>query len=212
MPQRIYFDTNQLYYIRRIAEEGAGYDFGDYSWAYDVFRGQPDMIADIRSLCYIVALQYQWDLEFNPSDAAYSELFLSLSKRAASTREAWEIAGEGNLSRRPRRLPAVGSRDVPRLGARLQREELGFITDGADRSIVRDCLVHGADVLLTCDAHILLNKDRLATLGISAMKPHEWVNVFLQTTRGDEDALDFLDRILFTVGTQKADGESAFDV
>ena len=31
---KIYFDTNQLYYIRRIAEESQGWEFGDYGWAY----------------------------------------------------------------------------------------------------------------------------------------------------------------------------------
>ncbi len=59
MGHKIYFDTNQLYFIRRIADEAEGFEYGDYSWAYDIFPKNPEMIADIKALCYIVALQYQ---------------------------------------------------------------------------------------------------------------------------------------------------------
>ncbi len=63
MKDKIYLDTNQLYYIRKIAEEAEGYDYGDYSWAYNRFKDSPEMIQDIRALCYIIALQNEWDLE-----------------------------------------------------------------------------------------------------------------------------------------------------
>ena len=51
---KIYFDTNQLYYIRRIAEEADGWDYGDYEWAYRRFPNYRELVQDIRALCYIV--------------------------------------------------------------------------------------------------------------------------------------------------------------
>jgi hypothetical protein len=66
---KIYFDTNQLYYIRRIAEEAEGWDYGDSEWAHRLFANNPQLVQDIRALCYIVALQYEWELDFYSSDA-----------------------------------------------------------------------------------------------------------------------------------------------
>src|SRR3972149_10519793 len=108
MGQKIYFDTNQIYYIRRISDEAEGFEFGDYSWAYDVFTGNPEMIADIKAICYIISLQDQWDLEFCSSDAAYTELIITTGKRAFETRKAWDAVGEHNLIGKPRDLRING--------------------------------------------------------------------------------------------------------
>ena len=86
MTERIYFDTNQIYFLRRIAEESEGFEYGDYSWAYNVFSDNPEMTADIKALCYIGSLQCQWDLEFCSSDASYTELVITASKLANETR------------------------------------------------------------------------------------------------------------------------------
>ncbi|MFC1947244.1 hypothetical protein ACFLXY_04905 [Chloroflexota bacterium] len=88
MGQKIYFDTNQIYFIRRIAEEAEGYEYGDYSWAYNHFSNNPKMIADIKALCYIISLQDQWDLVFCSSDASYTELVITVGQRALATKKA----------------------------------------------------------------------------------------------------------------------------
>jgi len=201
MGQKIYFDTNQIYYIRRIADEAEGYEYGDYSWAYELFPNNPEMIADIRALCYIVALQYQWDLEFCSSDASYTELCLSASTRAARTREAWEIAAENNTDKKVRQLPWTQESGIQeRLTLNSVDDKLEFISDRADREIVRDFVSQGADVLLTSDDDILRRKAGLAALGIIVMRPAEWLNNFLEDMRGDEDGVDWVERILFTIG------------
>ena len=70
----IYLDTNQMFYIRRIAEEGEGSDFGSYEWACRMFPDSPKLVQDIRALSYIVGLQYEWELRFSPSDASFAEV------------------------------------------------------------------------------------------------------------------------------------------
>ena len=202
MGQKIYFDTNQLYYIRRIADECEGFEFGDYSWAYRVFPKNPNMIADIKALCYIIALQYQWDLEFCHSDASYTELFRKVSNRAVKTREAWEIAGEQNLDRKARKLSTLGESNVQkRLKLGVIRDNLEFIPDESDREIVRDFMEQDADILFTSDDHILKHRAELGKLGVRAMRPHEWINEFLKGARGQEDGVDWVERILFTIGS-----------
>ena len=202
MGQKIYFDTNQLYYIRRIADEAEGFEYGDYSWAYNLFPDNPEMIADIRALCYIVALQYQWDLEFCSSDASYTELCLSASTRAVKTREAWEIAAEHVTDKKAQKLSWIqGSGIQKRLNLDPARDRLEFISDKTDREIVRGFISQGADVLLTSDDDIVSHKAELARLGIRVMRPAEWINDFLKNVRGDEDGADWVERILFTVGS-----------
>jgi hypothetical protein len=86
--RKIYFDTNQMYYIRRIADEAEGSDYGSYEWAYRTFPKDPNLVQDIRALCYIVALQYEWDLDFLASDASFAELSLRNDERARATQDA----------------------------------------------------------------------------------------------------------------------------
>jgi len=198
MGQKIYFDTNQIYYIRRISDEADGSEFGDYSWAYRVFPDKPELVADIRALCYIVALQDQWDLEFTSSDASYTELCLSTGNRAVSTRRVWEIVSD-NLDKRARRL-AWAQPASTQDGLQLRSEPLAFISDVSDRIILRDFMEQGADVLLTSDDHILSHKTELARMGAIVTRPHDWINDFLRNSRGDEDGVDFTERILFTIG------------
>jgi hypothetical protein len=193
--KRIYFDTNQLYYIRRIAEESEGADYGDYEWAYRMFPNTPDLVQDIRALCYIVALQYEWELDFSSSDSSFTEVSLCTGKRAQATREAWILFAEGlkegwSLQRVPF-LPCW-----PVSG----RLSLDFIEDPDDRVIIRHFASEGADVLLTSDDDILKHRQRLAELKITVMRPSEWLNAFLEGIRGDEDAVDWLERILFGIG------------
>jgi predicted nucleic acid-binding protein len=155
------------------------------------------MVADIKALCYIIALQYQWDLEFCSCDASYTELIYNTSKRAKKTREAWEIAGEGNLIRKPRGLPLNEQKpfDVPEL------DELSFIRDADDKFIIRDSVNQQADVLLTTDKHILIHKNQLAQMGVRVRRPSEWINEFLpKELRGEEDGVQWVERILFTIG------------
>jgi hypothetical protein len=52
-------------------------------------------VQDIRALCYIVALQYEWDLDFSSSNASFTEVGLSTGKRAQATRDAWVLFAEG---------------------------------------------------------------------------------------------------------------------
>lgn len=202
MGQKIYFDTNQLYFIRRIADEAEGFEYGDYSWAYDIFPNNPEMVADIKALCYIVALQYQWDLEFCSSDASYTELFLNIGSRAIKTREAWEIVAEHNLDKKVRKLPWIQESGMQqRVDLESVQDKLVFISDKSDREIVRDFMEQGADILLTSDEDILRHKAELVQLGVRVMRPHEWVNEFLKDVRGNEDGVDWVERILFTMGS-----------
>lgn len=194
--KKIYFDTNQLYYIRRIAEEAEGWDYGNYEWAYRLFPSDSDLVADIRALCYIVALQYEWDLDFSASNASFTELSLSASKRAEATRDAWRLFVRGLKDDQfLRRVPFLP--DWPVSG----RLSLDFVEDPDDRVILRHFYSEEADVLLTSDNDILKHKSRLAEMGLTIMRPSEWLNAFLENVRDGEDAVDWLERILFGIGT-----------
>jgi hypothetical protein len=80
------------------------------------------------------------------------------------------------------------------------RFSLTFIEDPADRVILRDFASASADVLLTSDGHMLKHKEELAHLNLTVMRPHEWLNDFLSDLRDGEDAVDWLERILFGIG------------
>ena len=192
--KKIYFDTNQLYYIRRIREEAEGWDYGNYEWAYRMFPNDAELVQDIRALCYIVALKYEWDLDFCSSDASFAEVSLSAGERAQATRDAWVLFAkrlkDNQLLRKVPFLP-----DWPVSG----RLSLDFIDDPDDRVIIRHFASEGGDVLLTSDAHILKHKAKLAELNLTVMRPSEWLNAFLENIRGDEDAVDWLERILFGI-------------
>lgn len=192
----IYFDTNQLYYIRRIAEESQGQEFGDYGWAYRLFPRKPALVQDIRALCYIVALQYEWELDFSSSDASFTEVSLSGGKRAQATRDAWILFTQGLREEQPSRLVAF----LPHwpVSGRLGFE---FVNDQDDRVILRHFASTSAHVLLTSDSDILRHKERLENLQLTVMRPHEWLNDFLKDhLRSGEDAVDWLERILFGIG------------
>jgi hypothetical protein len=194
---KIYFDTNQLYYIRRIAEEAEGWDYGNYEWACRAFPNGPELVQDIRALCYIVALQYEWQLDFSPSDASFAELSLSRGERAQATRDAWMLFAEGlDEGQSLRRVPFLPDRPVS------GRLSLDFIEDPDDRVIIRHFASEGADVLLTTDGHILKHRQRLAEMRIVVMRPSEWLDAFLADIKGDEDAVDWIERILFGIGKQ----------
>jgi len=195
---KLYFDTNQLFYIRKIAEEAEGWDYGSYEWAYRRFLNSPEHVQDIRALCYIVALQHEWDLEFSSSDASFAEVSRSAkrprAKRAQATRDAWILFAEGlNEDQSLRRVPFLP--DWPVSGAL----SLDFIEDPDDRVIVRHFASEGADVLLTSDDDILKHRQRLAEMRIVVMRPSEWLNAFLGVIKGSEDAVDWIGRILFSV-------------
>jgi hypothetical protein len=193
---KIYFDTNQLYYIRRIAEEAEGLDYGQYEWAYREFPNNPELVQDIRALCYIVALQYEWDLDFSSSNASFTEVGLSTGKRAQATRDAWVLFAEGLKDEQSlQRVPFL-----PELPVR-GRLSLNFIEDQDDRVIIRHFVSERADVLLTSDDHILKHKERLEELNFTIMRPSEWLNMFLESVRGREDAVDWLERVLFGRGS-----------
>ena len=188
-------DTNQLYYIRKIAEQAEGWDYGDYQWAYRQFPGNPELIADIRALCYIVALQYEWELEFCTSDASFTELDQSRGRRAGETKDAWVLFVEGlDGDAHLRHVPWLPNKPVS------GRLNFDFIADKADRVILRHFVSEQADVLLTSDDDILQHKSKLVDMGISVVRPSEWLNNFLADVRGEEDAVDWLERILFSVG------------
>jgi len=194
--KKIYFDTNQLYYIRRIAEEAEGWDYGNYEWAYRLFPNDPELVADIRALCYIVALQYEWDLDFSPSNASFTELNLSTTERAEATRDAWRLFAQGLKGNQfLQRVPFLP--DWPVSG----QLSFGFVDDPDDRVILRHFAAEEADVLLTSDNDILKHKARLAEMGLAIMRPSEWLNVFLERVRSGEDAVDWIERILFGIGT-----------
>ena len=191
--RKIYFDTNQIYYIRRIADEAEGWDYGSYEWTYRTFPKDPNLVQDIRSLCYIVALQYEWDLDLLPSDASFAELSLRNDERARATQDAWRIFTEGLKDGQVLHKPAF-VREI------CEPPGLNFIDDTDDREIIRDVANEDADVLLTSDNDILAHKYRLAKLGVTVMRPSEWLNAFLDSVRDDEDAVDWLERVLFGIG------------
>ena len=193
--RKIYFDTNQLYYIRRIADEAEGWDYGTYESAYRAFPKGPNLVQDIRALCYIVALQYEWDLDFLSSDASFAELGLRNDERARATQDAWRLFAEGLKDGRVLHEPAF-LRESPI----CDPLSFDFIDDPDDRVIVRESVREGADVLLTSDNDILVHKEQLAELGVTVMRPSEWLNAFLDSVRDDEDAVDWLERVLFGIG------------
>ncbi len=195
--RNIYFDTNQIYYIRRIGDEAEGWDYGSYKWAYRVFPNDPkNLVQDIRALCFIVALQYEWDLDFLPSAASFAELSLKNDERAQATQAAWRLFAKG--LKKGRVLHKTSFLREPLL---FDPFSFDFIDDPDDIVIVRDCARERADVLLTTDhKHILKHKEQLAELGLTVMRPSEWLNVFLDSLRDDEDAVDWLERVLFGIG------------
>jgi hypothetical protein len=193
--ERIYLDTNQLYFIRRIAEEAEGWDYGNYDWAFRLFPDNPELVDDIRALCFIVALQYEWELDFLPNNASFAELSLSSGARAKATRDAWVLFAEGLKDGRA--LQRVLFDATHQIAGTLP---LDFIKDPDDRVIVRDALAEGADVLLTSDNDILKHKGKLSKMNIRAMRPKEWLDLFLASVKGSEDSVDWLERILFGVG------------
>lgn len=194
--RKIYFDTNQMYYIRKIADEAEGWDYGKYDWAYHFFPNDQNLVKDIRALCYIIALKYEWELDFFPSNASFAELSLRNDERARATQDAWRLFAEGfNDGRILHAYPFLRESTV------CDRLNLDFIDDPDDRVIVRDFAREGADVLLTSDNDILEHKKQLAEQSVIVMRPSEWLNAFLDTVRNDEDAVDWLERILFGIGT-----------
>lgn len=194
--KKIYFDTNQMYYIRRIADEAEGWDYGSYEWAYRVFPNDPNLVQDIRALCYIVALQYEWDLDFLPSDASYAELRFRNDEKARATQAAWRLFAKGLKDGRVLHEP-VFLREL----TLFDPLSFDFIDDPDDRVIVREFAREGADVLLTSDNDILEHKGQLAELGLTVMRPSEWLNSFLDIVRDDEDAVNWLERVLFVIGS-----------
>jgi predicted nucleic acid-binding protein len=193
--RKIYFDTNQMYYIRRIADEAEGWDYGSYEWAYRAFPNNPNLVQDIRALCYIVALQYEWDLDFLASDASFAELILRNDERARATQDAWRLFAEGLKDGQ-----VLHEGTFLRESPICDRLSLDFIDDPDDRVIVREFARKSADVLLTSDNDILVHKKQLAELGVTVMRPSEWLNAFLDSVRDDEDAVDWLERVLFGIG------------
>ena len=183
-----------MYYIRRIADEAEGSDYGSYEWAYRVFPNAPNLVQDIRALCYIVALQYEWDLDFLPSDTSFAELSLRNDERARATQDAWRLFAEGFKDGHVLHEAAL-SHESPI----FDQLSLDFIDDPDDRVIVRDVVRKYADVLLTSDNDILVHKEQLAELSVTVMRPSEWLNVFLDSVRYDEDAVDWLERVLFGI-------------
>jgi predicted nucleic acid-binding protein len=192
--EKIYFDTNQLYYIRKIAEEAYGWDYGNYEWAYRMFPDNPSLVQDIRALCYIVALQYEWGLDFSSSNASFTEVSLSKNERALATQDAWKLFAEGlDKNQHLQRVPFSPNQEIDGY------LNLDFIQDKADRVIIRHFVSDGADVLLTSDNHILEHKQRLAELNILVMRPSEWLNAFLENVKGNDDAVNWLEKILFNI-------------
>jgi len=184
-----------MYYIRRIADEAEGWDYGSYNWAYRAFPKNPNLVQDIRALCYIVALQYEWDLDFLPSDASFAELSLRNDKKARATQDAWRIFAEGLKDGQ-----VLHESEFLRESPICDQISLDFIDDPDDRVIVREFAHNGADVLLTSDNDILVHKEQLAELGVTVMRPSEWLNTFLDSVRDDEDAVNWLERVLFGIG------------
>jgi hypothetical protein len=141
-----------------------------------------------------VALQYEWDLDFCSSDASFAEVKLRADGKAQDTRDAWVLFAKGlKEDQSLRRGPFLP--DWPVSG----RLSLEFVDDPADRVILRHFASVGADVLLTSDDDILKHKEKLAELNLTVMHPYEWLNDFLKDLRGEEDAVDWLERILFGI-------------
>jgi len=185
-----------MYYIRRIADEAEGWDYGNYDWAYHLFPNDPNLVKDIRALCYIIALQYEWELDFFPSNASFAELYLRNDERARATQDAWRLFAEGFNDGRIL-LDSSFLHESPI----CDKLKLDFIDDPDDRVIVCEFAREGADVLLTSDNDILEHKRQLAEQSVNVMRPSEWLNVFLEIVRNNEDAVDWLERILFGIGT-----------
>ncbi len=195
---KIYLDTNQLYYIRRIRDEANGWDYGNYKWAHRKFPNDPQLVQDIRALCYIIALQYEWELEFFTSDASFTEVSLSVGKRAQATRDAWRLfVKRSDEEQVLRRVPFLPKWPVS------GRLSLDFIDDPADRVILRHFASEGEGVFLTSDSDILRHKERLADMNLVVMRPSEWLDEFLQNVKGNEDSVDWLERILFGIGKSR---------
>ncbi len=199
--KRIYVDTTIVRHIARIGDEAEGWDYGDYEWVYRHYGDKPELVSDIKALCYIIALVHEWNLEFCPSNASYYELCKSIGNRARKARETWELFVETQtnerLSKNIEKTPQGQLLDFGKI-----RDRLEIISDPKDREILRDFLKSGADVLLTTDYKHLANKQKrhaLASIGINVMRPAEWLDLFLKELRGDEDAVDCLERILFSV-------------
>ncbi len=191
---KIYLDTNQLYYIRRIADEADGWDYGNYEWAYRNFPNDPQLVQDIRALCYIIALQYEWELEFFTSDASFTELSLSVGQRAQATKEAWLLFLEGlDDGQVLHRVPFLPQWPVS------GRLSLNFIDDLADRVVLRHFASEGEGVFFTSDSDILRHKERLADLGLIVMRPSEWLDKFLEGIKGNEDSVDWLEKTLLGI-------------
>jgi len=141
-------------------------------------------------------LQYEWDLDFFPSNASFAELSLKNNERARATQKAWRLFAEGLKDGRVLHETAFLP-ESPTCG----RLSLDFIDDPYDRVIIREFARERADVLFTTDTkHILKHKERLAELGLSVMRPSEWLNAFLDNVRYNEDAVDWLERVLFGIG------------
>lgn len=191
---KIYFDTNQLYYIRRIAEEADGWEYGDYKWAYEIFPDNPRLVQDIRALCYIVALQYEWGLAFYSSEASFTEVCRSASKRAQATQDAWVLFVEGlDENQTLHRVPFWPDKPVS------GRLSLDFIDDPDDRVILRHFASIGDGVFLTSDGDILRNRKQLAAMSLVVMRPSEWLDAFLADILGGEDAVEWIERALFGI-------------
>lgn len=193
--RKIYFDTNQMYYIRRIADEAEGWDYGSYKWAYRRFPNDPNLVQDIRALCYMVALQHEWDLDFLASNASFAELCLRNDELARDTQYTWMLFAEGLKDGRTLHKPSF-LHESPI----CEPPGLDFIDDPDDRVIIREFACEDADILLTSDSDIFVHKKQLAELGVTVMRPSEWLNAFLDSIRDDEDAVDWLERVLFGIG------------
>jgi len=143
----------------------------------------------IRTLCRT------FDLDFLPSDASYAELRLRNDDKARATQAAWRLFAKGLKNGRVLHEPVY-------LRELLLFDPLSFdfIDDPDDRVIVREFARGDADVLLTSDNDILVHKKQLAGFGINVMRPSEWLNVFLDNLRDDEDAVDWLERVLLGIG------------
>jgi predicted nucleic acid-binding protein len=193
--RRIYFDTNQLYYIRRITEESQGAEHGSYDWAYTAFPNASGFVEDIRALCYIVALQDEWNLDLLPSDASFAELCLATNHRSQATRDLWLHFTEGlDVDRQLRSVPFLPDWVVS------GHLSLDFIDDPDDRVILRHFAAEKADVLLTSDSDILSHKARLAELHLIVMRPQDWLDEFLKNVRGEANAVDWIERVLYGIG------------
>jgi predicted nucleic acid-binding protein len=162
------------------------------------------MVDDIKALCYIIALKDEWNLEIDNSETSYLELCKSYSERAIRAQTTWKLFVE---TQDMKKLPKITETNCfsqrTLLDLHSVSDKLRFINDMKDREIIRSFLGSGAEVLLTTDYKHLANKKvkyGLARIGINVMRPAEWLDLFLEDLRGDEDAIGYLERILFSVG------------